>query len=561
MITPDELKPFPIFACLTDAQRLRIVQNAADINLQKGEWLIREGEIPWFFVLIEGSLDMEKEYGGSGKIRGRYQPGDFYGETPILLDSLTIASLRAREPSRVIRLDRVMFKELIGASAECTRLIVQTMMKRVTATREYVLENDPLRVLVVGKPHDPDCRSVRTFLSTNRIPYEWVDSERDPDRVTLCMPANFVGAFAIVDGNNCIGEPLTVRKVADALGLRTSPANSDYDVLVVGGGPTGLAAAVYGASEGLRVALIERNAVGGQAGSSSRIENYLGFPNGISGDELSTRALRQAIRFGAEIVMTRSAEKLEPVEGGYEVHLDGDIRVRTRTVVLATGVEWRRLEAQGIDRLQGKGVLYGASRTEAQTVIGKRVFIVGGGNSAGQAAMFFSGYAASVTLLVRGTGLERSMSQYLIAQLAQRRNIFVETHTKVVSVEGDAYLDSIVTVGNDEQPCTRAADALFLMIGAKAKNNWLPMELERDEHGFIYTGRDIANWSQARPPFLLETSMPGVFCAGDVRHNSIQRVSSGVGEGSMAIAFVHQYLSTENEIDRKAVVRTTTPFS
>jgi thioredoxin reductase (NADPH) len=244
--------------------------------------------------------------------------------------------------------------------------------------------------------------------------------------------------------------------------------------------------------------------------------------------------------------MTRSVEKLEPVDGGYEVQLDGDIRVRTRTVVLATGVEWRRLDAEGIDRQQGKGVLYGASRTEAQTVIGKQVFIVGGGNSAGQAAMYFSGYAASVTLLVRGASLERSMSQYLIAQLAQRRNIFVETGTNVVSVDGAAYLDSIVTIGSDGQARTRTADALFLMIGAKARNNWLPIELERDEHGFICTGRDIANWSQPRAPFLLETSMPGVFCAGDVRHNSIQRVSSGVGEGSMAIAFIHQYLATEN---------------
>jgi thioredoxin reductase (NADPH) len=552
MITPDELKPFPIFACLNDSQLLRIAQSAADIHLQKGEWLIREGEMPWFFVLIKGSLDMEKEYGGSSKIRGRYQPGDFYGETPLLLDSLTIASLRARESSRVIRLDRVMFKELMGASAECTHLIFQTMMKRVTATRNYVQEHDPMRVLVVGTPHDPDCRSVRTFLSTNRIPFEWVDSERDPERVTLCMPSNFVGSFAIVDGNKCIAEPLTVRKVAEALGLCTSPASSDYDVLIVGGGPTGLAAALYGASEGLRVVLIERNAVGGQAGFSSRIENYLGFPNGISGDELSSRALRQANRFGAEIVMTRSVEKLEPVDGGYEVQLDGDIRVRTRTVVLATGVEWRRLDAEGIDRQQGKGVLYGASRTEAQTVIGKQVFIVGGGNSAGQAAMYFSGYAASVTLLVRGASLERSMSQYLIAQLAQRRNIFVETHTNVVSVDGDAYLDSIVTVGSDGQARTRTADALFLMIGAKAKNNWLPIELERDKHGFICTGRDVANWSQQRAPFLLETSMAGVFCAGDARHNSIQRVSSGVGEGSMAIAFIHQYLANENSPSSRA---------
>lgn len=545
MISPEELKQFEIFACLSDTQRRRVAEHAADIRVQEGEWLIREGEVPWFFVLIEGSLDLGKEYGGASVVRRQYQPGDFYGETPILLDSLTIASLRAREPSRILRLDRAMFKELIDSSPECSNLIVKVMMERVTAIREYTRENNPLRVLVVGEPHDTECRNVRTFLSTNRIPYEWVDGERDPGRIPLCVPGDFKGSFVMVDKEVFVADPLTIRKVADALDIPTAPEKGQYDVIVVGGGPAGLAAAVYGASEGLCVLLVERNAAGGQAGTSSRIENYLGFPNGISGDELTSRALKQATRFGAEMVMTRCVEKIEAVPNGYEVKLDGGIRVNGKTVILATGVEWRRLEAEGVDRLQSKGMLYGAARTEAKNVMGKNVFIVGGGNSAGQAAMFFSGYAASVTMLVRGPGLAASMSQYLIDQLKQRSNIVVESHTRVVSVDGENFLESICTSTNHGPPRLRKADALFIMIGAKAKTDWLPDELQRDENGFICTGRDIPDWRQRRTPFLLETNMPGIFCAGDVRHDSIKRVSSGVGEGSMAIAFVHQYLAIQ----------------
>jgi thioredoxin reductase (NADPH) len=316
-------------------------------------------------------------------------------------------------------------------------------------------------------------------------------------------------------------------------------------VVVVGGGPAGLAAAVYGASEGLSVLLIERNAAGGQAGTSSRIENYLGFPNGIAGDELASRALKQATRFGAELIMTRCVEKIEPAAGGYNVELDGGTRVRGRSIVLATGVEWRRLEAQGLDRMQSKGMLYGAARTEAKMVMGKDNFIVGGGNSAGQAAMFFSAYAASVTLLVRGAGLSASMSQYLIDQLKQRSNITVESQTQVISVDGVNFLEVISTSTNKGPVRTRKADALFIMIGARAKTDWLPEGLQRDENGFVCTGRDIPDWCHGRTPFLLETNMPGIFCAGDVRHDSIKRVSSGVGEGSMAIAFVHQYLAMQ----------------
>jgi thioredoxin reductase (NADPH) len=549
MIKPDELKAVPIFACLTDAHRERIAQNAADLDVPAGEWLVREGEVPCFLVLLQGVLDVEKEYGGASRGRGSLVPGDFFGETPILIDSLTIASLRAHEPSRVLRLDRMQFKELIDSSSECSNLIVQVMMRRVTTMRDYVRENNPLRAVVVGSQYDSECHDIRAFLSLNRILYEWVDRERNPERIPAQVPAT--GACVVVDNSVLVELPLTVRKVAEALGISTMPARKDYDVVVVGGGPAGLAAAVYGASEGLCVLLVEKNAVGGQAGTSSRIENYLGFPNGLSGDELSARALKQATRFGAELVMTRTVQKIEAESGGYCVELDGGTRVQTKTIVLATGVDWRRLEARGIDRLHGKGVLYGAGRTEAATVIGKNVFIVGGGNSAGQAAMFFSSYAASVTVLVRGDSLALTMSQYLIDQLAQRRNISVEPFTTVISVDGKEFLESICTTTNGETARHRAADALFVMIGAQAKTEWLPEELLRDADGFVCSGRDLTGWTQKRSPFLLETNMPGIFCAGDVRHNSVKRVSSGVGEGSMAIAFIHQYLATQQHAHKQ----------
>ncbi len=481
MIQPEELKQVPIFACLTDGQRERIAQNAADLRVQKGEWLIREGEVPSFFVLLEGILEVEKEYGGASQVRGRYQPGDFYGETPILLDSPTIASLRAHAPSRVLRMDRMQFKELLDSSAECANTIVHTMTQRITAIREFAQDNNPLRVLVVGSQYDTECRNIRTFLSLNRILYEWVDNERDPDRVPLCVISDPSGPFILVDGSVIVNRPLTARKVAEALGIHTNPRKKQYDVVVIGGGPAGLAAAVYGASEGLSVLLVEKTAAGGQACTSSRIENYLGFPNGISGEDLGARALKQAARFGAEMVITRKVVTIGPISDGYCVELDGGSRLQTKTAILATGVDWRRLEIAGIDRLQGKGVVYGASRMDAQSVLGKDIFIVGGGNSAGQAAVYFSSYAASVTVLVRGEGLAQTMSHYLIAQLEQRHNIKVEARTEVVSVDGENSLESIHTSTSGAPAHERSADALFVMIGAIARTDWLPEALERDE--------------------------------------------------------------------------------
>jgi len=551
----EELKQFPLMSCLPELELQRLARGAADLRLNAGEYLLREGEEAWFFMLVEGAVEILKEFGGKEKVIAKYKAGDFFGEVPLLLGSSSLASVRAKETSRAMRIDRVLFKELLDSSKDCRALVMEAMTSRLNRLQDKILDIPVARVLVVGSQYDTDCRDIRSFLSVNRIPYEWVDRERDSDRIPACMPKDLNGPSVIVDHAFCVGQPPTVRKVASALGYRTEPRSDGYDVVVVGAGPAGLAAAVYGASEGLKVLLIERGAVGGQAGTSSRIENYLGFPSGISGDELSERALRQAEYFGTEIVMTREVQNLEPIEGGWCVELDGGQRVSSRSVILATGVDWRKLEADGTDRLIGRGVLYGASRTEAQTVVGKDIFIVGGGNSAGQAAMFFSNYANSVTVLVRGAGLKLTMSQYLIKQIEERPNITVEPYTRVVSVGGENSLETICTVTGNEQARTRPADALFVMIGANAQTGWLPSKLQRDELGYVCTGRDIPGWAdEDRSPYPLETNLSGLFCVGDVRHASIKRVSSGVGEGSMAIAFVHQYLALQPSAAPPALV-------
>ncbi len=550
MISAVELREIPIFACLDDAERQRFAERAADVRLESGEWLIREGEVPYFCILLQGRLQLLKDILGKSTNLHEYKAGDFFGEVPILLGAPAFVSVQAKSSVRVARFDAQLLFELIQTSAACSALILQTMTDRLSSVQRFAHETPSSRVLLIGTQYDSDCREIRTFLSANRIPYEWVDAEREPGRIPACMAGEYGGPSVVIDREYCVETP-SVRNVAQALGIRTTPRYEEYDIVIAGAGPAGLAAGVYGASEGLKVLMIERSAAGGQAGTSSRIENYLGFPNGISGEELSERALKQGARFGAEIVMTRWAEALVPLaDGRYCVELDGGQRVSACVVLLATGVEWRMLGAEGVDRLQGRGVLYGASRNEASNVIGKRVFLVGGGNSAGQAAVFFANYAAEITILARGKGLELTMSQYLIEQIEAKKNVRVEPFTEVLRAEGDDHLERIVTrtrsAHGEDAVQTREADALFVMIGADASTAWLPKNLERDAEGYICTGRDLNTWSLERPPFPLETNFPGVFCAGDVRHDSIKRVSSGVGEGSMAIAFVHQYLAFKN---------------
>lgn len=547
MFTAQELKQIPLFHSVSEDVLQRFAEKSADLHLCEGEWLLREGETPYFFVLIEGAVDVLKEINGRNQVLKRYKPQEFFGEIPILLGTSAFASMQAKSPSRLLRMSSLQLKFLVDKMPEASALIMKAMSDRISAMQEFAREVPGIRVSVVGARYDTDCRDIRSFLSSNRIPYAWIDRDREPERVPACLPKDVPGPMVVVDGDQCLGVQATVRTVAEALGFLTEPTSDGYDVVIVGAGPAGLAAGVYGASEGLKSLIIERAAVGGQAGTSSRIENYLGFPNGISGDELSERAQKQASRFGAEIVVTREVRHIQPLsDSGYCIEIDSGQRVTTRCVVLATGVDWRLLAAEGVDRLRGRGVLYGASRMEAGSVVGKDVFIVGGGNSAGQAAMFFSSYARSVTVLVRGAGLKLTMSQYLIDQIAHRPNITIEPFTEVASVGGENNLQSICTVTRGEAPKDRPADALFIMIGADANTDWLPTQVMRDERGYVCTGRDLPDHSCAnRQPYLLETNLPGFFCVGDVRHDSIKRVSSSVGEGSMAIAFVHQYLAMQ----------------
>jgi thioredoxin reductase (NADPH) len=550
MFTPEELRQAEIFACLDEAECARLAQTIADVRLEPGEWLFREGAPAWFYVLLEGRLRIVLDVHGKQTEFAEYEfkPGDFLGEVPLLMGTPTFGSLRAQTSCRIARLDKQQFHRLIRDSKKARGIILETLGERLLLIQQRSLSLPTSRVLIFGRNRDADCHDIRAFLSANRIPYEWVDRDFYPERVPSGVSGNPDCPAISVDGELFI-EPPTTRQVADALQLQTEPHRDSYDVVIVGAGPAGMAAGVYGTSEGLTVLIVERCAAGGQAGTSSRIENYLGFPEGISGEDLTGRGFRQATQFGAEVALTRSVEKLTPRSEGYLCELDGGQTVSARAVVLATGVDWRRLQAKGEDRLLGRGLFYGAARHEATNVVGKKVFIVGGGNSAGQAAMFLSNYAAEVKVLVRGEGLKVSMSQYLIDQIAAKTNIQVVPFTQVVSADGEDRLERIearVQLPNHSGNIhTYEADALFVMIGADANTSWLPGELERDPRGYICTGRELTTWKLDRHPFPLETSLPGVFCAGDVRHNSIKRVSSGVGEGSMAIAFIHQYLALQ----------------
>jgi len=553
MITASMLRKVPLLAEVPDAELAVMAGRAADIHLRANDWLIQEGEIPSFFIVISGGLDVYKSVGGGERLINHYGPGGYGGEVPILLGAPAIASLRASEPSRICRLDQADFRELIAACPLINSQLLQMMATRISGLQQLAMQAPVATVTIIGHRFDLACHALRDFLTRNHVAFRWHDPREPEARVGLSATPQPDETFPVVkfpDGSK-LTTP-TFREVATKLGLQTTPSPGMYDVAIVGGGPSGLAAAVYGASEGLRTILIERDAPGGQAGTSSRIENYLGFPTGVSGDDLGTRALAQARRFGVEILVARHAAALEHDNEALAVVLDDGERIAVRTIVLATGVTWRALEIPGADALVGRGVYYGAARTEALGTSGRDIFLIGGGNSAGQAAMFFADYARTVTLLCRGYSLAASMSHYLIAQLATKTNVQVRVRSRVVRVEGTDHLEAIVVENRDSGERQRhETDALFVFIGADAETAWLPPELIRDQRGYVCTGRDVldlvatrqGNWPLTRDPYLLETSVPGIFAAGDVRHGSIKRVASGVGEGSMAIAFVHQYLA------------------
>jgi thioredoxin reductase (NADPH) len=406
-------------------------------------------------------------------------------------------------------------------------------------------------IRVVGPRYTLRDHQVRDFLSRNRVPYVWLDPEQSAEGVDLLtrfkLDDRKLPVVLFGDGSYLV-QPGQM-ELAGKIGLRTQAAKEFYDLVIVGAGLAGLAAAVYGASEGLRTLVIEDEAPGGQAGSSSRIENYLGFPEGLSGQQLAERALIQATRFGAEM-LTQKATGIRTENNYNIVQLSDGREVSCHACLIAVGVYYRRLNTPGVERLTGAGVYYGAAMTEARACVDEQVFIVGGANSAGQAAMYFSKYAKKITMLVRGESLKNSMSKYLIDQIAATSNIEVRTSCQVVEAMGETRLSCLKICGPDGGEETVPANGLFIFIGAAPNTDWLPDTVMRDTNGFLLSGPDlkvdgklVRSWNQKREPYLLETSVPGIFVAGDVRHGSIKRVASAVGEGSISVQFIHQYLA------------------
>jgi thioredoxin reductase (NADPH) len=549
MLTIDDVRSIPLFSTLAVAELERLAENSADLHLEAGEFAVHEGGDRALYAVLAGKIEVVKLFDGIERTLGWRVPGTIFGEVPIAFGTVFVGGYRASEPSRVVRVDPKHYYAIAAASPEIVAKVGALARERMGGLQGIAAEPPKARVAMVGNRWDAACGILRDFLARNQITYDWITLDA-PDLGTRWpgrLPADKDCPLLRLSDGSLLTRP-TTRELAERLGLRTRASLGEYDTVIIGGGPAGLAAAVYGASEGLRTVVVEREAPGGQAGTSSRNENYLGFPSGVSGDELASRALQQARRLGAEILVTRSVMRIDPATR--QVRLDGDDVIRGRTIILATGVTWRRLGVDGFDRLIGKGIYYGAARSEASATHGLNVHLIGAGNSAGQAALYFASHARTVTLVMRGDSLEKSMSRYLVEQLGTKSNVTVQPRSEVVAAHGDTHLTAI-DLRNDtnSEVSRRDCGGLFIFIGADAETGWLPAEIARNDRGYVLTGDDAlksGRWPHSRDPYLLESSAPGIFACGDVRLSPVKRVASAVGEGSMAIAFVHKYLQLDS---------------
>src|SRR3954449_10039135 len=559
MVTAEEIRAVKVFECLDEVACERLARVAADLNLVTGEFAAEEGAEPALFAGLDGRIEATRSVDGIDRVLGERLPGDVFGEVPISLGTFFPVGFRAAEQTRVMRIEPKDYHAVAAVAPEVAQEIGKLAGHRMSGSRGLqglAAAPPPPRATVLGQRWDAQCSELRRFLDRNQITFTWVTPDADDAVEQWAGPLPRDEALPVVrfaDGKTVVRPQL--RRVAELLDLGTEPRTVDYDTVIVGAGPAGLAAAVYGASEGLGAIVVEREAPGGQAGTSSRIENYLGFPDGVSGDHLASRALQQARRLGAEILVTRSITRIDT--HSRQVHLDGGDVLRGRTIILACGVSWRQLAIEGFDRLVGKGISYGAARSEAPNVHRLDVHILRAGDPAGRAAMFFSTHARTVTILCRGDGLEKSMSRYLIDQLATRTNISVMTRTQIVAARGEASLEALdVRNGDSGEESRLESGGLFIFSGADAETDWLPPEIAVDpKGGFVLTGADAAasgQWELERDPYLLETSVPGIFACGDGRFSPVKRVAAAVGEGSMAIAFVHQYLREAATSDEPA---------
>ncbi len=538
-----------IFPKLSEAQMQRLASHGTSRSVRTGEVLVELGDkdIPVFLV-ISGELEVVRPSFTQEILIRVIESGQFTGEINTLSGRRAFARIRARQDSEVIQIARMSLLALVQTDAELSDIVMRAFISR----RVELIAQGQGDVTLVGSSHSADTLRIKEFLTRNGHPYTYIDLERDTDVESV------LERFGVSDSDTpvliCSGQTVlrnpTNREIAQCLGFNEAVDETQIrDLVIIGGGPAGLAAAVYGASEGVDVLLIETFSPGGQAGSSSRIENYLGFPTGISGNELAGRAYTQAQKFGAQMLLT-TGSRLTCDRRPYVVELEDGTRIPARTVVIATGAKYRKLPLKNVAQFEGSGIYYGATFIEAQLCGGEDVIVIGGGNSAGQAAVFLAQSTKRVYLLVRGSDLADTMSKYLIRRIEDTPNITLLTHTGLVDLEGSEHLERVTWRNNETGKTENKSIAhVFVMTGADPNTDWLGGCVTLDDKGFIKTGPDLsaedlhdAHWPLSRRPYLLETTLPGVFAAGDVRGGNVKRVASAVGEGSIAISFVHQVL-------------------
>ncbi len=512
-----------------------------------GEALFRAGDRDSrFFVVISGQVEIVDETGDAPKTVIFHGPGEFAGDVSQITGRPAVVSAFARGDTEVYEISQDALRVILNNRPELADIILQAFIAR----RQLLRESGEFTGLRVVGPRSSDTFRVRDFLAKNNVLFTWLDLESDPQVLDLLRQFNLSESDTpvVMCGRKLILRNPSNGELTDALGLRRKLESKPYDLVIVGAGPAGLAAAVYGASEGLSTVVLERIAHGGQAGRSMRIENYLGFPTGITGSDLADRAVLQASKFGAHMPLATQVLRLSMESSGPVVYLDDGEPIAARCVLIATGAEYRLLGVSDCDRFEGRGIYYAATPVEAQMCRGSDVIVVGAGNSAGQAAVFLSGVAKKVFLVVRGDDLAKSMSSYLVSRVQQTPNIEIHLNTEVSRLLGDGVLAEVELL--DKSNGKRRAvvtPALFSFIGATPRTDWLPPEIERDRKQFVATGQVVSQsstWPGKRPPFFLETNWPGVFAAGDVRSGSVKRVASAVGEGSMAVQFVHEHLKS-----------------
>jgi thioredoxin reductase (NADPH) len=516
-----------------------------------GQVLFRAGDTQNdFFVVLEGEVEMIDDFAGEARTMGVMRRGRFVGDLNMLIGQPVYLSAAVRVGGKVLAISRERLKEVVTEEPNLSDVILKAFLAR----RAWSVRAG-LGLRIIGSRHSADATRLRGFATRNRLPHVWIELEEDPGAEAL-LERFGTGAsetpVTIWQGKDVLENP-TNAELARTIGLKVDvPRQRTYDLVVVGAGPAGLGAAVYGASEGLSTLALESTALGGQAGTSSRIENYLGFPAGLSGFELASRALVQADKFGAQTAVPQEAVSVYREGDDYRIGLSEASEVMARSVIAASGARYRRLEVPGLERFEGAGVHYAATAAEAQPFEGEEVAVVGGGNAAGQAALFLAGRTRRVHLLIRGDDLGKGMSRYLVERVAGTENVELLVNTEVRELEGEDRIEGVVV--EDNRSGTRrtlGTKALFVFIGAEANTGWLEGAVELDERGFVLTGGELGRsvlegeaWQElSREPYLLETGLPGVFAAGDVRSGSIKRVASAVGEGAMAVRLVHRYLA------------------